>query len=232
MALALLAMVAACSGEPAPSPSDDLANIETTMDNGFDATVTELATADATNGEGNTAGPDEGNAAGPIDGDMSAAAGGGASVDDPYREPYRVVAPDHSGRQLMAPNGVPWPSGAGYVSGYGVLRGGGLSSVTVDNSRNGDNVFVKLVAVDAGGTTPVRHIFIPAHASFTMASVSVGTYDVRFMNLSNGGLARTEQFTLTETATAGGTQYRDVRMTLFNVTNGNARIYPLEPGQF
>ena len=42
-----------------------------------------------------------------------------------------------------APNGSDWPASAGYVDGFPRLRIDGRSSVTVDNSENSADVFVK-----------------------------------------------------------------------------------------
>jgi hypothetical protein len=143
-----------------------------------------------------------------------------------------VVVVPGPGRMLWAPNGAAWPAAAGYVDGYDMLRNGGLSRVTVDNSANGESVYLKLVAVDGTAPTPVRHIFIPAYGRFTMASVSPGTYDVRYMMIRNRSLVGSEQFRLYEIAEAGGTRYSDVTMTLYTVPDGNFRTHPLRPEEF
>ncbi len=54
----------------------------------------------------------------------------------------------------------------------------GRSSVTVDNSRNDSDVFVKLVVLDGAQAFPVRQFYILAFGSFTVHSVTARGYDV------------------------------------------------------
>ena len=133
---------------------------------------------------------------------------------------------------LFAPNGYPWPPAGGYLHGYEILHGGGRSSITLDNGANDRNMWVKLFAHDATGAMPVRQIFLPAHGRFTMAGVSVGTYDVRYMNLWDSSLVGTEPFTLTETEAAGRIHYRHLTITLYKVPDGNMRTHALGRDQF
>ena len=55
-----------------------------------------------------------------------------------------------------APNGSAWPTYASYVSNYPKLNINGLSSVTVDNTKNDSEVFVKLVSIKSNESHPVR----------------------------------------------------------------------------
>ena len=64
---------------------------------------------------------------------------------------------------------------ASYLSGLTRANFGGLSSVTIDNSKNESDVFVKLVSLDGPGARPVRFFFIPARGRFTMEKVTAGT---------------------------------------------------------
>lgn len=59
-------------------------------------------------------------------------------------------------RPNAAPNGNSWPVSAGYVNGYQRLHADGLSAVTIDNSQNDSDVFVKLVFLDSVRAYPVR----------------------------------------------------------------------------
>lgn len=133
---------------------------------------------------------------------------------------------------LKAPNGSEWPISAGYVEGYPRLRSGGYSSVTVDNSGNSSDVFVKLVAIDADKSSPIRHIFIPKNGTFTMRSLRPGQYDVRYQDLSDGSLMRSEEFELDEVHETDGVRYSTMTLTLYKVPNGNMRTYPLDPSEF
>lgn len=135
-------------------------------------------------------------------------------------------------RPDAAPNGQPWPAGAGYVRGYQPLHLGGLSSVTVDNSRNDSDAFVKLMAVGGAEAYPVRWFYIPAFSSFTVGDLTAGRYDIRYRDLGTGGLARSEAFDLVEKSTPGGTQYSKLTMTLYKVQNGNMRTYDISESEF
>ena len=62
----------------------------------------------------------------------------------------------------MAPNSEPWPSFAGYIKGYQQLHTDGFSTITIHNSQNDSDVFVKLVSLDSAQAYPVRQFYIPA----------------------------------------------------------------------
>jgi hypothetical protein len=135
-------------------------------------------------------------------------------------------------RPSTAPNGVPWPVSAGYIQGYDLLHSNGLLMVTVDNSKNDSDVFVKLVALDAARVYPVRQFYIPAFSRFALESVSPGNYDIRYRDLGNGHLSRSESFQLEEISTYSGTQYSTITMTLYKVQNGNMQTYGLSESEF
>lgn len=135
-------------------------------------------------------------------------------------------------RPATAPNGTPWPFSAGYVRGYSLLNDDGRSTVTVDNSQNDSDVFVKLVSLDGARAYPVRLFYIPAGRRFTVEDVRQGTYDVRYQNLSSGALSRSEQFSLTETRNYQGIEYSTLTLTLYKVRNGNMRTYALAEDEF
>lgn len=135
-------------------------------------------------------------------------------------------------RPVAAPNGMPWPASAGYVEGYKRLHSKGLSTVTVDNSRNDSDVFVKLVSIDSEKAYPVRHFYIPAFSSFTVNKVTAGRYDIRYRDLKDGILSRSESFTLEEIPTNNGIQFSDMTMTLYKVQNGNMQTYNLSEDEF
>ena len=135
-------------------------------------------------------------------------------------------------RSAVAPNGVAWPHYAGYLQGYDFLHNDGLSTVTVDNSSNDSDVFVKLVALDGATAYPVRQFYIPAAGRFTLKNVTAGTYDVRYRDLVSGGLSRSESMTLDEVQTNEGTQFSNMTMTLFKVRNGNMKTFGLLEAEF
>jgi len=149
-------------------------------------------------------------------------------------KPYQAQAPAKATyvRPVAAPNGQPWPAGGGYVQGYQQLNTRGRSSVTVDNSRNDSDVFVKLVALDGAQAFPARQFYIPAFSSFTVKNVAAGGYDVRYRDLSTGGLSRSETMTLQELRTEDGVQFSNITMTLYKVKNGNMQTFGLAEAEF
>jgi len=157
------------------------------------------------------------------------------STPPPGSKPYQAnPAPVRSEyvRPSTAPNGQPWPVSAGYLGGYKRLHADGLSTVTVDNSRNDSDVFVKLVSLDSTQAYPVRQFFIPAFGRFTLNKLTAGSYDIRYRDLGNGGLSRSEAFNLEEIRTYDGVQYSNITMTLYKVQNGNMQTYGLSEAEF
>lgn len=135
-------------------------------------------------------------------------------------------------RPATAPNGQPWPASAAYIKGYERLHADGLSTVTIDNSHNDSDVFVKLVSLDHPQTYFVRQFFIPAQRKFTLKKVTAGTYDIRYRDLASGELARSESFRLKEEPTNDGTRYSDFTMTLYKVRDGNMNTFALSEEEF
>lgn len=151
----------------------------------------------------------------------------------PYSKAFESLPTTKINNQLInAPNGETWPLTAGYVKGYKKLNTKGLSSVTVDNSQNNSNVFVKLVSLSGVKSYPARQFFIPANGKFTVNKVTSGSYDVRYRDLSDGGLSRSESFNLKETKTGNGVQFSNITMTLYKVQNGNMQTYGLSETEF
>ena len=108
----------------------------------------------------------------------------------------------------------------------------GLSSVTVDNSRNDADVFVKLVFVGDTPSFSVRQFYIPAFGQFTAKAMRAGEYDVRYRNLATGRLSRSDSFVLTEIETDTGTRYSRITMTLYAVQSGNMKTHSLAESEF
>lgn len=112
------------------------------------------------------------------------------------------------------------------------MRSDGLSSVTVDNSRNGSDVFVKIVSLVREKADPVRTFFIPAYGTFTASKIQAGTYDIRYRDLTSGDLSRSESFNLEETQLNGGIRFSNLTITLYKIPNGNMQTYPLSESEF
>ena len=106
-------------------------------------------------------------------------------------------------RPATAPNGQPWPTEPTYVRGYQMLRADGLSSATIDNSRNGADIFAKLVYLDGGHSIPARVFYIPGFKTITLTNINPGRYDLRYRDLNSGELTRTTPFILKESPKIG-----------------------------
>lgn len=145
---------------------------------------------------------------------------------------YAPSRPACDRRSAVAPNGNPWPATTDYVAGYPRTHTDGYSKVTIDNSQNDSDVFVKLFSLDGSKPFAARAFFIPARASFTLDNVAPGSYDIRYCDLDSGGLSRSERFSLKENKTYNGVQFSNIKMTLYKVRNGNMQTYPLSEAEF
>ncbi|ODV42108.1 hypothetical protein AWV79_29960 [Cupriavidus sp. UYMMa02A] len=83
-------------------------------------------------------------------------------------------------RKPTAPNGQPWPAWSSYIPGYPIRKTGGRSSLTVDNSRNPSDVFLKVFSLDDGDTIPVRFALIKLarRSSFPILRPAVSTFAI------------------------------------------------------
>jgi hypothetical protein len=136
-------------------------------------------------------------------------------------------------RPKTADNGSPFPKKSGYIKGYPIQFKEGYSTLTVNNSKNSSDVFVKLYALDAMPPQPVRVFFIRKGEKFTAANIKAGSYDVRYRDLNNGGLVRTDTFNLEQSTTfEGATSFRRMTLTLHKVVGGNLKTYPLSEQEF
>lgn len=141
------------------------------------------------------------------------------------------VRPIYS-RTATAPNGRAWPTWTGYVPGYPILKTGGLSTLTIDNSRNDEDVFLKVFALNGSDKTPVRYAFIKARTSFEFIDIAAGSFDVRYQNLDTGRISRSDSFTLEEVQEYNGTRYSRITLTLYKVLNGNTRTHEITERDF
>lgn len=133
---------------------------------------------------------------------------------------------------VKAPNGEDWPKKASYIKGYIKENNNGLSKLTINNSQNNSDIFVKLCDISTNPPHRVRHIFIPAGQQFTIRNISSGIYDVRYKDLNTGKNAKSESVQLEETNTIDGVNYSVVEMTIYKVINGNMQMTPISENDF
>lgn len=146
-------------------------------------------------------------------------------------KPVKPVAPRYE-RPLVTPGGTPWPTTAAYLPGYYQDNSPGLSTVTVDNTGNSSDVFVKIVKIGLPAHGHNRIFYIPAYSQFQAKNLERGSYVVKYQDLASGTRAKSDPFVLSETETYGGTQFSNVTMTLFKVANGNMRTTPIGEHEF
>ena len=117
-------------------------------------------------------------------------------------------------RPNRTPTGEPWPVESGYVPGFKELFNDGLSSVTIDNSANPSDVYVKLYALREPRSFTVRWVFVKAGERYVVTQLRSGRYDLRYRDLDSGMITRTEPFDLKEATVAEGTRFTQVKLSL------------------
>lgn len=136
-------------------------------------------------------------------------------------------------RPSTAPSGFPWPTTAAYIQGFEILNVGGLSSITIDNSRKEHDVFVRVVVHTVQGNFPVRQFYIPAFGSFTAKQLTPGEYEIRFQDLITGEMNKFAPHRLEERMTdAGQVIGQGYTVTLYGVINGNAPTARMSKDEF
>ncbi len=121
-------------------------------------------------------------------------------------------------------HGTPLP--AGYLEGRPVLNTDGLSTVTIDNTRNSSAVIVKLADTSHGQRTVVRTLYIPNGDKFIVDQLTAGIYELRYRDVQNNSVARMDPFQVREIVEDNGTRFSDITVTLYKVRNGNMKTYP------
>ncbi|WP_341522227.1 DnaJ domain-containing protein [Pseudomonas sp. G.S.17] len=150
----------------------------------------------------------------------------------PIGTPIKLVDPAQP--QCIAPPvdplGAPWPTAAGYISGLPVIRDGGWSEITVDNSAGNEPVYAKVT--DAGGRHAYRHAFIPAHSSFTFARMDVGYYLLKYKMLDTGCAYASSRIRLEETAVNNRVKSTVYKLTLRKLENRNSQFSNVRSDEF
>lgn len=127
-------------------------------------------------------------------------------------------------RTQIAPNGVAYPETSAYISGYEIRNNTGKSSVMVNNSKNDNDVYLKLLAHDGSRITAVRHVFIKGKTDFKIENLSAGKYEIQYMDLAAGLAGRSEVFAVNETITDLGVKASNMSVTLQPAVNGVLRV--------
>lgn len=122
-----------------------------------------------------------------------------------------------------APNNLNWPRSSGYLRKMPVKNLTGNSTLTIDNSQVGTDVYIKLWDLET--TSTVRHFLVKAYSSYTIVDINPSHYTVRAKFLNTDSTCETtesESFNLTESIDYDGNiTYSQMQMTLYKVANGN-----------
>ncbi|MYM96534.1 J domain-containing protein [Duganella vulcania] len=85
---------------------------------------------------------------------------------------------------LVAPNGEPWPTQSGYMTGFPVANRGDDMQLTLDNAGNASAVFIKIY--DTERHSNVRYAYVQAHDKLVVDKLANGKYEIRYQNLDVG----------------------------------------------
>lgn len=150
-----------------------------------------------------------------------------------------IAADPHSQSPVNDPRftnpltGRPWPKRAAYLSGFEKLATEGYSSVTVDNSKNTSDVFLKLVSVENRQQSKVvRVCFIPARATFTFYRITPGRYEMRYQEVEDGACLKTETFVLSESKRAQGGECTRLRVPLYGLAGHSIGLLQSDEREF
>ena len=107
-------------------------------------------------------------------------------------------------RPATAPNGQAFPETSSYLAGTEVLENTGKSTLDIENTKNENDVYLKLLSHKNGKVGVARHILVKAGTSFTVADLSVGEYELQYLDLTAGKGGRSEVFAVTQSKTEMG----------------------------
>ncbi len=136
-------------------------------------------------------------------------------------------APTHTAPSLR-PDVAGYPRSTGYAKGYSMKAMNGYSTVTVDNTQNDRDVFVRLFSLGLERPMPVRSFIILAHERFTVKKVTAGKYDIRYKFFESNNALRTDPFNLKEDRV----RYSKITLTLHKVNEGKMHIYKISDEDF
>lgn len=112
-------------------------------------------------------------------------------------------------------------------------RRNGLSSLTLDNTRNNEDIYVRFTFEQDKNTSKfLREVFIPAGNYAVLEKIPVGIYRVKTQNTKTGCVQISEPITMIERKTTTGIEYSDNSLTFYPVINGNTHFSTLPASQF
>ena len=150
----------------------------------------------------------------------------------PYDATQSPLTPKAHRPALDAARKVAPGETSGYVPGYEQKVADGSGSVTVDNTSNESDVFVKLFALDGSGKGPERVFFVEAGERFTVEGVRGGHYDLRYRELASGTIARSEAFDVPFVPVQGSDRPGNVTMRIQQLAEPKSTVCSIKDIEF
>ncbi|WP_122666985.1 J domain-containing protein [Pseudomonas viridiflava] len=150
----------------------------------------------------------------------------------PVNTPVKIVEPGQPDcvPPLVDPMGAPWPIAAGYIAGMPLMRDGGWSEITVDNTAGEQAVYAKIT--DATGKRDFRHAYIPARSRFTFGRMDVGYYQLKYKMLDTGCAYASSRIRLEETLVGDRIKSSVYKLTLRKLQNRNSQFSNVRSEEF
>ena len=142
------------------------------------------------------------------------------------------AAPSSYVRPATAPNGSAFPEKSDYIAGYNIGTNQGASSLMVVNSKNDNDVYLKLLSLDAAKPTIVRHVYIKGGSDFNLENLSPGRYEIQYLDLVAGQGGKSEIFTVAESKTEIGSEVSRLSLTLKTAVDGVLRVEKVSIEEF
>lgn len=134
--------------------------------------------------------------------------------------PAEMISQSKYVRPMLAPNQMPFPTTTSYLAGYEIKNNQGGSSVYVDNTKNENDVYLKLLSVEGKRVTAVRHVLIKGKTDFKLENLLTGKYEIQYMDLVSGLAGRSIVFSVEDKATEFGVKSSSLEVKLKTTTNG------------
>src|SRR5437762_9777212 len=135
-------------------------------------------------------------------------------------------------RPSQADNGVPWPTVPAYIPGYPRRFTDGRSTLSVDNSRNESDVFMKLFSVGTKTRLLARAFFIPAGQKFVVEPLERGSYDLRYRQLSSGALFKSDPLVFKEVSSDDSIKVTTMAVTIYKTAGGSLPVTAIPDEEF
>ena len=78
----------------------------------------------------------------------------------------------------------------------------------------------------------VRYFYIQGGGGLNIRNISAGNYDVRYKDLEQGYISKSEPMLVQEYEDAYGSRFSEITMTLYKVSNGNMQTYSIPESEF